>query len=32
MKQDLDRYMQEAGLDGLLVVGLSNHNPAGLVI
>jgi len=28
MKQDLDRFLEQAGLDGLLVVGPSHHNPA----
>jgi hypothetical protein len=28
MKQDLDRYLEEAGLDGLLVIGPATHNPS----
>ena len=28
MKEDLDRYLEEAGLDGLLVLGPTSHNPA----
>ena len=27
MKEDLDRYLDEAGLDGLLVLGPAAHNP-----
>jgi Xaa-Pro aminopeptidase len=28
VKEDLDRYLEEAGLDGLLVLGSTSHNPA----
>jgi Xaa-Pro aminopeptidase len=28
MKQDLDRYLEESNLDGLLVLGPAMHNPA----
>ncbi len=28
MKQDIDRYMQESGIDALLVTGPGQHNPA----
>jgi Xaa-Pro aminopeptidase len=28
MKENLDRYLEEAGLDGLLVLGPTSHNPA----
>lgn len=28
MKEDLDRYLEESGLDGLLVLGPVSHNPA----
>ena len=28
MKEDLDRYLEESDLDGLLVLGPTNHNPA----
>jgi Xaa-Pro aminopeptidase len=28
MKEDLDRHLEEAGLDGLLVLGPTFHNPA----
>jgi Xaa-Pro aminopeptidase len=27
MKEDLDRYLEEAGVDGLLVLGPTTHNP-----
>ncbi len=28
MKEDLDRYLEEAGLDGLIVIGAALHNPS----